>query len=274
MVTWPRSRNVVQGQLKDGKKLNGEYHTSVMTAREVPRKFYHIAFVESTDLNTAAKKKQLVALIDDIPQSAVKKESDFVVSEKYTGSILFNDAAVDDWLESLADSDHVTSFYVITEKKSDFDKIRAQVEDLLGPTTEMAERKKPMSEGFCENIEYFRLDFLDKNRVALGRQFREILPILWMRSGSIGRRPALPKNKPLPDFLLPSENRFAVLINDTKFRSFAREVSERDDLSHVFLVTDSEEAFQEMSSQIDVPVIVQIYRDYLENFVINKGGEL
>jgi hypothetical protein len=36
-------------------------------------------------------------------------------------------------------------------------------------------------------------------------------------------------------------------------------------------VTDSEEAFQEMAGQLKVQNVIQLYRDYLENFVINKG---
>jgi len=40
----------------------------------------------------------------------------------------------------------------------------------------------PMAKGLPANLEYFRLDFLDKDHIALGRQFREILPILWAAS--------------------------------------------------------------------------------------------
>jgi adenine-specific DNA-methyltransferase len=47
--------------------------------------------------------------------------------------------------------------------------------------------------------------------------------------------------------------------------------SDRDDITHVFLVTDSEEAFQEMAAQLNTPQVIQLYRDYLENFMINKG---
>ena len=50
-------------------------------------------------------------------------------------------------------------------------------------------------------------------------------------------------------------------------------IESRTDLTHVFLVTDSEEAFQEMASQIKVPQVTQLYKDYIENFAINKGGK-
>ncbi|MDQ5910583.1 MAG: site-specific DNA-methyltransferase, partial [Pseudomonadota bacterium] len=42
---------------------------------------------------------------------------------------------------------------------------------------------------------------------------------------------------------------------------------------HVYLVTDSEDAFQEMARQLRVPQVIQLYRDYLENFMINKGQD-
>ncbi len=129
----------------------------------------------------------------------------------------------------------------------------------------------PMSEGFSANLEYFRLDFLDKDHVALGRQFREILPILWLQAGAIGPRPELPKNKPLPTMLIPEHNPFSILLEESYFADFTVKLKDRDDLTHAYLVTDSEEAFQEMAGQLKVPNVIQLYRDYLENFTINKG---
>ena len=71
--------------------------------------------------------------------------------------------------------------------------------------------------------------------------------------------------------VIPKHNPFAVLVEEARFADFIAELESRDDLTHVFLVTDSEEAFQEMAGQIRVPNVIQLYRDYLENFVINKG---
>ena len=128
-----------------------------------------------------------------------------------------------------------------------------------------------MRQGFPANLEYFRLDFLDKNSVALGRQCREILPILWLRAGAIGLRPELPKNKSIPATVIPENTSFAVLVEESRFADFVAELEDRDDLTHVYLVTDSKEAFQEMARQLKVPNVIQLYQDYLENFVINKG---
>ncbi|WP_218068287.1 site-specific DNA-methyltransferase [Candidatus Thiosymbion oneisti] len=272
-VTWPRSKYTILGKRDDGSELDGEYLTSKTVEREKPRKFQQIGFTSIEDLNTAAKKKQLVALIDGIPQSEVKKDSAFVVSEKHPASILFDESQADAWLEALEDQEHITDLYMVTAGKATFDDLKVRIHDLLGPVIVTEEEKRPMREGFAANLEYFRLDFLDQDHVALGRQFREILPLLWLRAGAIGPRPELPANQPLPAMLIPERNPFAVLVDETRFADFAAELEGREDLTHVFLVTDSEEAFQEMAGQLQVPNLIQLYRDYLENFVINKGGD-
>ena len=42
------------------------------------------------------------------------------------------------------------------------------------------------SAGLSENVEYFRLDFLDPDEVARGDAFKAIVPILWMMAGCRG----------------------------------------------------------------------------------------
>ena len=39
------------------------------------------------------------------------------------------------------------------------------------------------SDGFLSNAVFFNLGFLDKTTVSLGRQFRELLPVIWMKAG-------------------------------------------------------------------------------------------
>jgi adenine-specific DNA-methyltransferase len=271
-VTWPRSKFTILGKRDAGSDIEGEYFTGKSIEGKKPRKFQQIGFTTIDDLKTAAKKKQLVSLLDSIPQSEVKKDSDFIVSEKLSASILFDESRVDTWLDALEDQDHITDFYIVTARKTTFENIKSRIIDLLGPMIVSEEEKRPLKEGFPVNLEYFRLDFLDKDNVALGRQFREILPILWLRAGAIGPRPEPPKNKSIPAMLIPEKNTFAVLVDETRFADFAVKVKSRANLTHVYLVTDSEEAFQEMAGQLDVPNVFQLYRDYLENFVINKGG--
>ncbi len=270
-VTWPRSKHTILGQRDDGMPLPGDYLTGEPIEKEQLRHVTHIGFVDPKMLNTSARKKQLVALIAGLPQALVTDPCPFIVSEEQTASVLFDPAASDAWLQALDGHKQITDFYIVTTQRTVFNDLKVRVAELLGPLTVIEEEKRPMSDGFPANLEYFRLDFLERDSVALGQQFREILPLLWLRAGATGPRPELPRNRPLPTMLFPKHNPFAVLIDETRFGDFLTEVGNRPDLTHVFLVTDSEDAFQEMAAQIAAPNVIQLYRDYLENFALNKG---
>ena len=128
----------------------------------------------------------------------------------------------------------------------------------------------PMSDGFQANCDYFRLDFLDKASVSLGKQFRAILPLLWMKAGAFNQCPKLDGDDE-PDMLILPKNRFAVLLNETKFTLFSERLAEcGDDIETVYFITNSEEAYHEMSSGVKANAAYQLYRDYIDNFVI--GG--
>lgn len=125
----------------------------------------------------------------------------------------------------------------------------------------------PMSQGFKANAAYFKLGFLDKNDVALGRQFKEILPLLWLKAGAVGKRPEY--DGELPDMLILPKNRLAILVNESGYMSFAEQLNEHPEIDSVFIVTDSERAYREMISGLKVTNTYQLYRSYLDNFRIN-----
>ena len=129
----------------------------------------------------------------------------------------------------------------------------------------LAQIKK--ADGFAANCEYFKLGFLDRNRVSLGMQFEEILPLLWLKSGAVGKRPELQFDEE-PIMLVLPENRFAVLVEEAAFSTFAKEVAAHDCIDTVYFVTNSEAAFHEMSANIGIKNTHQLYREYIDNFVI------
>ena len=128
---------------------------------------------------------------------------------------------------------------------------------------------KPMADGFKANAAFFKLGFLDKTSVALGRQFKEMLPTLWMKAGAIGRCPVL--SEEIPDMLILSENKFAVLIDETSYTSFEKQISEHTEIETIYIVTDSEPGYREMIAAFEGKNTYQLYRDYLDNFRINTG---
>ena len=131
-----------------------------------------------------------------------------------------------------------------------------------------AETEIPIEDGFKANCEYFKLGFMDKDNVSLGRQFREILPLLWLKAGAIGKRPEIDEDE--PDMLILPENGFAVLVDETCFARFLRELKKTNGIKHVFLVTDSDDAFREMSTEIPGREAHQLYREYIDNFVLGN----
>jgi len=127
----------------------------------------------------------------------------------------------------------------------------------------------PMADGFKANAAYFKLCFLDKTYVRIGRQFREMLPTLWMKSGCFGSCPTL-AGQYVPDYMVLPENRMAILNDNSQFAKFAEDVGNAPEIETVFLVTDSGADYRSMSRELNVKQTYQLYRDYLDNFRINR----
>ena len=270
-ITWPRTVNSIFGRGYDGTTLAGSYITSKTIVKETRRSFYQLGFVENPAALTSSAKKQIVALIgkDKLTQSLVKADSRYIVSEKHTASVLFDPEAVEDWLAVLEEQEHITDFYIVARETRVYNDIKTKVAELLGTVSVTEPLKRPMSEGFSANVEYFKLGFLDKNSVSLGRQFHEILPLLWLKAGARGERPEL-DGEDLPDMLILPQNSFAVLLNEDCCGAFTEALLEHDNIDTVYFVTNSEEAFREMSDGIKPPGTYQLYRDYIDNFVIGS----
>lgn len=129
-----------------------------------------------------------------------------------------------------------------------------------------------MADGFMANAAFFKLGFLDKNAVALGRQFKELLPVLWLKAGAHGPCPALEETAEVPAMLVLPVNHFAVLTDESQYEAFAARVNGEDSITTVYIVTNSEPGYREMVSGLHAEDTYQLYRDYLDNFRINHGG--
>lgn len=124
-----------------------------------------------------------------------------------------------------------------------------------------------MSDGFEANVIYFRLGFVDKNSVTLGRQFRQILPLLWLKAGAHGVCPSIGKDEE-PAMLVLPENRMAILVDDTRFAEFETAVKKEAAIDALYFVTDFEGAYKDMAASFTDKKTFQLYREYIENFVI------
>ena len=127
----------------------------------------------------------------------------------------------------------------------------------------------PMADGFKSNAAFFKLGFLDKTKVSLGMQFKELLSTLWMKAGAIGRCPTI--NTTVPDMLILPENKMAILNDENCFGEFAEQLAQYPEIDVVYLVTDYESSFVAMTQALEGKITYQLYRDYLDNFRINAG---
>lgn len=127
-----------------------------------------------------------------------------------------------------------------------------------------------VGDGFRSNAIFLKLGFLDKTSVALGMQFKELLPVLWMKAGAKGRCPEIKED--CPKMLILPENRFAVLVDENAFLEFNDEIKKHPSIQTVYIVTDYEVNYRSMVRSMNVKETYQLYRDYLDNFRINHGG--
>ena len=123
-----------------------------------------------------------------------------------------------------------------------------------------------MSEGFEENAAFFTLTYEDPLSVRHHRAFSKVAPILWLRAGSRGRIIT-----DLGELGWDVAEAYGVLENIDQMSGFVARVAEAETVKTVFVVTDSDAAFQ--STCRDLPervTAVRLYESYLNNFQINR----
>ena len=264
-VTWPRSKFTMLGKRDDGTPLPGDYLTGRQVTREKPRTIRQLGFAEGRNL-PLAQRKQVAALLPGVVQSKID-DGPWFLSDDVPVSVLWDVRQAPAWLDALSEADHVNDLCVVTTESRAFTALKAQIVEALGPQEVAEDEKRPMAQGFAANLEYFRLDFLDPQEIQMGRQFAAVLPILWMMAGARGPRPTAPDAH--APWLLPDGCAFVVLMHETRFKDFARHVESRTDLTHVFIVTNSQDTVYKLRREWPDLRVVQLYKDYLENFRIN-----
>lgn len=126
---------------------------------------------------------------------------------------------------------------------------------------------RPCSEGFEENAVFLDLDYQDPDALESGAHFVDVLPALWLTAGADGQ---LDMSKPRGSWLIPDASHFAVLLDEDRLTAFLSALARRPDVTHVWLVTDSESAFARMRRRLSERMTVgMLYRDYLRSFRIN-----
>lgn len=272
-VTWPRTVCSIKGENVNGEKLQDKYFTynSITTTKK--RSVTQISFVDPIFTLSLQDRKKVIQSISRgiLPGKLVTAESSFVVSEdsKHTVSVLLDEKKSTEWIAELSEMDHIDELLVITKDKKVFSRIKKQIEETLAPIEQISPVMYPMSNGFKTNAVFFKLGFLDKTKVSLGMQFKELLSTLWMKAGAIGRCPVIDED--LPNMLILPENKMAILNDENRFGEFAEQLAQHPEIEVVYLVTDYESSFVAMTQALEGKKTYQLYKDYLDNFRINAG---
>lgn len=268
-ITKPRVKSAITGITPDGEPIDGEYKFGNRSEVEKPRRFYHIAFADHNSLKKTAAKRQLVSLIDDLPQSLVSKIESYIVSDKYDAAVLFDPQEKERWLYALEGQNHIRDIYIVTPDVAQFKDLRDEVSDLLGPIVVSEEHEVPMAQGFEENAEFFTLTYETPVGVNYQTAFARIAPLLWLRAGSVGQR--IDK---LPAAGWGVEDAYGLLIDLDKGTEFLRAIRKADNLRIVYIVTDDERRFQSLSRRLpDGVEAIRLYESYLSNFAFANGDE-
>lgn len=269
-VTWPRTVASITGNDVNGKPISGEYLTYLTQEKETARRFKKVSYVRDFESLPLADLKELVSNLSEgkIAKNKVTEGTRYVIDEDSDISLLLDDNAASDWLDELEGVEHVKTFVIVTQNNKIFNSLKRQVIELLGPVKTTEPKTLPMADGFKANVEFFHLGFLDKRAVERNRQFREILPLLWLKAGGLGECPAIADDS-LPTYIVLRENKFAVLIDENYFYAFEKEVNSTSEIETAYIITDSATGYKEMVALLTTKTCYQLYRDYLDNFKIN-----
>ncbi len=269
-VNWPRTKCSILGVDINEEALKGNYQTYLKQEKEKERTIKQITLIDNPSSMKTAQKKELVALCcqGKLPQSLVKADTKFIVSEDHPCSILFDINYAEEWLGALEDQDQLSEFYIVTKNNETFKKLKADIQGMLGNIIEEEPVLRPMSDGFAANAQFFKLSFLDKNAVAMDMQFKELLTTLWMKAGAIGECPVIESSE-IDDFYIFPENKMAILKEEDAYMQFKEAMKGHEEVQTLFIITDSDSDFREMSADFSGKKCYQLYRDYLDNFSIN-----
>lgn len=273
-ITWPRCKGVVLGVSSEGKPLTDKYLTGQTTTIEKDRVVRPMEFANLEALSSSKKaRKQLAVALGLTQKRAENLAYHWYIGDEPT-AILFSKEYLDDFKTALmVDGQHIETIFIPFDENSTFKAAKTFLLSTLGKIEEYVPGTRLMSEGFEENIQYFRLDFLDKGNVETGRSLAPLLPTLWMMAGARGPLPKPPTKG--EGWIAPKGCLFAILVDEKESRAFAKALSNRNDLEKVFIITNNQHLFFDIRSSMSKAnglaqeAFVQLYKDYLDNFHIN-----
>jgi adenine-specific DNA-methyltransferase len=273
-VTWPRCKFVTQGHRENGAELEGDYLSGLYEEEDVSRAFRGLDFAaldELVDSNRAKRIKSREALAQALgfPKSKLNIDDAFLLAEGERIAALLEWQELDRFVEKGSKfANAIETIYLPASSGREFNAAKTAILQEWPAVTKSVEIKRNARDGFDANVDYFRLDFLDRSLVETAGRLSDLLPALWMMAGSRGAFPKCTGREPMLFF---EECRFAILAQESAFKQFATKLAQHPDVQWVFLVTNDQDSFARMSERLPdrIEKRIHIWRNYLDNFVIN-----
>ena len=269
-VTWPRCKFVTNGQRDDGANLPGDFLTDRFEDQEVRRAIRTLDFANVETL-ASRRARDALAVAVGFPKSKVTGEESFLLAEGESVAVLLDPSALDAFVEKGGEwAEGIETVYLPFPSGKAFNLARDQVLEAWPPLTKTVEVKRPMRDGFAANLDYFRLDFLDRSQAEISGKLADILPALWMMAGCRGQLPTIKGNEKMLFF---KDCPFAVLVEESAIKLFLTKLAERPDIDWVFVVTHDQDSFARicewLSEHVPATQRVHLWRNYVDNFIIN-----
>ncbi len=269
-VTFPRCKFAINGKRDDGTELSGEYLTGRFDEQEIRRAMRPLDFA-TVDTLASKKAREALALAVGFTKSKVTGEESFLLADGESVAVLLDPGALDSFIEQGEEwAESIETVYLPFPSGKAFNQARHQLTEAWPPLSKTVEIKRPMKDGFAANLDYFRLDFLDRSQAEIGGKLADILPALWMMAGSRGRLPTARGNEKMLFF---KDCPFAVLVEESAIKLFLARLAERPDIDWVFVVTHDQDSFARICEWLPEHIPgaqrMHLWRNYADNFLIN-----
>lgn len=124
-----------------------------------------------------------------------------------------------------------------------------------------------MADGFEENAEFFDLTYESPISVSHNRAFKRIANLLWMCSGSVGR-----KISSIPAEGWDVADSYGILFDLDKSTVFCAKLRKSNGILKAFIVTNDDRRFQSVAKRISSDIEkIRLYESYLNNFQFISG---
>ena len=269
-VTFPRCKFAINGQRDDGSDLPGEYLAGKFEEQVVRRSIRTLDF-SSVEALASKKAREALALAVGFTKSKVTGEESFLLGEGEEVAVLLESERLDEFIAQGEEwADAIETVYLPFQSVKSFNEAKGQLADTWPPLVRSVEIKRPMKDGFAANLDYLRLDFLDRSHVETGGKLSDILPALWMMAGCRGK---LPTCKGSEKILFFTDCPFAMLVEESAIKLFLARLAERPEVDWVFIVTNDQDSFARMCEwlpeHIPASQRIHLWRNYVDNFLIN-----